>query len=256
MNSQPPIAYAPTPKNEKPAPTPELLEFGKLHLADCLDALRQMPDDFVDLAICDPPYGLPKSAKSGGGKLKARKLNQESKNMDWDVPPPQEYFEQLFRVSRNQIIWGSNYFNLPPHRCFVAWDKVQPWPNFSAAELAWTSFNKPAKLFKHNNRTGNKIHPTQKPTALYRDLLKTFANPGDRILDTHVGSASSLIAAWEMGFEFIGYEINAEYHAAATTRMKMAMNQPKLLDTTIKEESSQEQALFDFGAETQEECTA
>ena len=123
-------------------------------------------------------------------------------------------------MSKNQIIWGGNYFDLPPTRCFVCWDKVQPWENFSQVEFAWTSFDYPAKLFRFDNRTGDKIHPTQKPVELYAYLLKTFAKKGDRILDTHLGSGSSRIATYKLGFDFYGCEIDKDYLDSMEERFK------------------------------------
>lgn len=139
---------------------------------------------------------------------------------EWDSAPDKSYFDELFRVSKNIIIWGGNYFPLPPTRCVLCWDKMQPWENFSQIELAWTSFDKPAQIFRFDNRTGDKIHPTQKPIELYTWILSKYASKGDKILDTHVGSASSLIACKKLGFEFIGFEINTEYYNAAMKRMQ------------------------------------
>jgi site-specific DNA-methyltransferase (adenine-specific) len=203
---------------------------------DCMRYMSEFPDKWFELAIVDPPYGinvnkmsmgsgcgilkqkstvkkLNNSRLKGSGKLKDRIINQMS--CDWDLyPPTAAYFEELFRVSRNQIIWGGNYFNLPPTRCFVIWDKEQTFPNFSACEFAWTSFDMPAKLFRYTNRgfmcedKSPKIHPTQKPVALYAWQLKNFAKTGDKILDTHLGSGSSRIAAYKLGFDFYGCEIN------------------------------------------------
>ena len=137
------------------------------------------------------------------------KTNKES--MVLDEKAFSEYFKELFRVSKNQIICGGNYFNLPPCRCFVVWDKRQPWKNFSACEYLWTSFKAPAKLFSHLF-IQKRIHPTQKPVALYEYLIKTFAKQGDKILDTHLGSGSSRIAAYNLGFDFVGCEINKEFY--------------------------------------------
>ena len=114
--------------------------------------------------------------------------------------PNKEYFEELFRISKNQIIWGGNYFELPPCRCFVVWDKLQPWENFSRCEYAWTSFNKPSKLFAFDNRTKGKIHPTQKPKELYDYLLMQFGNKGDKIIDTHLGSGSIMLSCYDLGY--------------------------------------------------------
>ena len=182
---------------------------------DCMDYMRKLPDKVFTLAIADPPYGLIESGvqtRGGAGKLKGRILNESEKKFDrWDKAPTQDFFEELFRVSENVIIWGGNYFDLPPSRCVVAWDKCQPWPNFSQIELAWTSFDYPAKLYKFDNRTNDKIHPTQKPVDLYAWCLNTFAKPGDRIFDPMMGSQSSRIAAYKMGFDYVGCELDKEY---------------------------------------------
>ena len=215
-----------------------MIEVQKMNVAynmDCMEAMKQFPDNAFDLAVVDPPYGIGAdnfkngagASKDGGklystavkmknrlntgsGKLKNRLLNQS--DCSWDSEPPQkEYFNELFRVSKNQIIWGGNYFDLPPTRGIIVWDKVQPWENFSQVELAWTSFDRPAALFKMCNTMPGKIHPTQKPIALYEWLFKKYAKPGDKILDTHLGSGSSRIAAYNAGLYFIGYEINELY---------------------------------------------
>ena len=144
---------------------------------DCMEYLRQCDDGAFDLAIVDPPYGLDKSSTQGAGKLRGRALN-EGHISRWDEAPTQEYFSELRRVSRNQIIWGGNYFPLPPSRCIIVWDKVQPWENFSQVEIAWTSFDSPAQLFRFDNRTGDKIHPTQKPVELYSWLLRKYGSGG------------------------------------------------------------------------------
>ena len=197
---------------------------------DCMEYMRSIQDDFFDLAICDPPFGIGgdslhanrrekyNNSFKGAGKLRNRVLN--TMNTDWDVAPSKEYFEELFRISKNQIIWGGNYFDLPPTRCVIAWDKVQPWENFSQVEMAWTSFDYPAKLFRFDNRTGRKIHPTQKPIELYSYLLKTFAKEGDKIFDSHLGSGSSRIAAYKLGFGFYGCEIDKDYFSVMDERFR------------------------------------
>lgn len=187
---------------------------------DCMEYMRNRPDKYFDLAIVDPPTGLPKDSTHGRGKLKNRRLNNGDVEK-WDVKPNSTYFEELFRISNNQIIWGGNYFGLPPNRCFICWDKVQPWDNFSQVEYAWTSFNKPSKLYKYDNRTGRKIHPTQKPIKLYGKILNDFAKPNFRIIDTHLGSGSSAIAAYDFGIqEFVCCEIDKDYYDAAMKRFK------------------------------------
>lgn len=206
-----------------------MLELNKLYNMDCMEGMKQFPDKYFELAIVDPPYGLPKDSTHGRGKLKNRILNNGSLEL-WDKQPSLEYFKELRRVSVNQIIWGGNYFDLPPTRGIICWDKCQPWENFSQWEMAWTSFSKPAALFKFDNRTKDKIHPTQKPVALYEWLLKNYAKPGDKILDTHVGSASSLIACYNMGFEYIGFEIDKDYYEAAQERMRIHMQQQTIFE--------------------------
>lgn len=157
----------------------------------------------------------------GAGKLKSRTLN--TMQCDWDFyPPSEEYFFELERVSKNRIIWGGNYFPLPPTRGILCWDKMQPWENFSQFELAWTSFDCPAAIIHLSNTGGAnkecKIHPTQKPITLYHWIYKKFANPGDKILDTHLGSGSSRIAAYMMGLDFYATEIDKEYFDAQEKR--------------------------------------
>ena len=191
----------------------------KVFNKDCLIYMQTIPNKFFDLAIFDPPYGLPSKSTHERGKLKYRCLNR-GRIQQWDFVPAKEYFDELFRVSKNQIIWGGNYFSLPPCRCVIAWDKCQPWENFSQVEIAWTSFDKPAKLFRYDNRLGRKIHPTQKPIELYTWLLKVFAQEGDTILDTQLGSGSSRIAAYRGGYNFYGCEINKEYFDAQEDRFR------------------------------------
>jgi site-specific DNA-methyltransferase (adenine-specific) len=193
---------------------------------DCMTVMARYPDKFFDLAIVDPPYGLPKDAVHGRGKLKNRIIN--SMDMSWDIAPQPEYFKELFRVSKNQIIWGGNYFDLPPTRGFVVWDKKQPFENFSRAEYAWMSFQVVSKIFEFDNRTGDKIHPTQKPVKLYEWLLHHYANPNDLILDTHLGSGSSRIAANKAGLNFVGCEISKEHFEAQEARFKEFTSQLRL----------------------------
>jgi site-specific DNA-methyltransferase (adenine-specific) len=182
--------------------------------------MARYPDKHFDLAIVDPPYGMKQhGAKNGGaGKLKNRAYNNGTID-DWDIAPTQEYFNELFRVSKNQIIWGGNYFDLRPTRCVLAWDKVQPWQNFSQWEMAWTSFGSPAQIFKFDNRTGGKIHPTQKPVQLYKWLLERYAEKGNRILDTHLGSGSIAIACHEYGYDLTACELDKGYYDAAMERI-------------------------------------
>ena len=169
---------------------------------DCLEYMRTLPDKAFALAIADPPYGIRDAGgqTGGSGKLKGRVFNNGYIDR-WDKVPDKAFFDELRRVAENVIIWGGNYFDLPPSRCFICWDKVQPWENFSQVEFAWTSFDSPAQLFRFDNRTGDKIHPTQKPVELYAYLLRKYAKEGDRIFDPMMGSQSSRIAACNRGFD-------------------------------------------------------
>ncbi|MCL1857039.1 MAG: site-specific DNA-methyltransferase [Kiritimatiellaeota bacterium] len=184
-----------------------------------MEYMATLPDKAFDLAIVDPPYAA-KNSKSGGTWAAKYGRKQER----WDVAPEPEYFEELFRVSMNQIIWGGNYFQLPPTRCFIILDKLQP-ENFTMAmcEYAWTSFSSNAKMFscktcgKPNDK---RIHPCQKPVALYKWILKNYAKPGDRILDTHLGSGTIAEACHELGFDLVGCEIDKDYYAAAKARLE------------------------------------
>lgn len=190
---------------------------------DCMEYMKNVPDKHFDLAIVDPPYGIENEISKGGGshtKSKVTFHQMYSENgKTWDVEPPDEYFKELFRISKNQVIWGGNYFKaLPPCRGFICWDKVRYVPNFSMVEFAWTSFDKPAKIFKFCNNAGfvlternKKIHPTQKPVELYKYIFENYTKPGDKIIDTHLGSGSSAIVAELMGFDFVGCEIDKQY---------------------------------------------
>lgn len=193
---------------------------------DCMDYMKDIPDKYFDLAIVDPPYGLPKDSSHGRGKLKNRIFNGNIEH--WDVAPDKSYFDELFRVSKNQIIWGGNYFDLPPTRGFVVWDKKQPFPNFSRCEYAWMSFQVTSKIFEFDNRTSDKIHPTQKPIKLYEWLLINYAKQGDKILDTHGGSFSHAIACHDLGFELTIIEKDKEYFDAAIKRLKWHQRQQTL----------------------------
>ena len=192
---------------------------------DCMEAMAEMPDKAFDLAIVDPPYGLPEDSLNGRGQMQTRALRLDTR---WDAAPSKEYFAELFRISSEQIIWGGNHFALPPCRGFIVWDKKQPWESFAACEYAWTSFERPAKLFTFDNRYTGKIHPTQKPVALYKWLLQNYAKQGDTILDTHLGSGSSRIAAYDLGFDFTGIEKDEDYFNAQEQRFADHVKQPNM----------------------------
>jgi len=188
---------------------------------DNMIGMARYPDKFFNLAIVDPPYGIgDRLAHAGNGRNAQSKFTDDFKNKNWDNAPPPCYFDELFRVSKNQIIWGGNYFHLPPSRGFICWDKMVFIPTMSRIEFAWTSFDLLPQLIKINNTDKNRIHLTQKPIALYSWLLKKYAKQGDKILDTHLGSGSSRIAAYKMGFDFWGYELDVDYFNAQEQRFK------------------------------------
>jgi site-specific DNA-methyltransferase (adenine-specific) len=208
----------------------------KINLYNCdnMEFMKQIPDNYYDLAIVDPPYGIEeitgKESANGRGKVHSKRLlgKTSHKFREWDKAPTKEYFNELFRVSKNQIIWGGNYFELPIYRCPIVWDKCQPWETFSKTELAWSSFNMPSSLFKFDNRTGGKIHPTQKPVALYKWLLDKYAKQGDKIFDSHLGSMSIAIACHDYGFELDGCELDPEYYEKGIQRVKSHISQLNL----------------------------
>ena len=180
---------------------------------DCLEYMRTLPDKAFALAIADPPYGGG-SIKATGTRFK-RYEKCGVKASDWDIEPPQEFFDELFRVADKVMIWGGNYFPLPASRCFIVWDKKQP-ENFTMAmaEYCWTNMDSNAKIFRMQSQSDKddpRFHPTQKPVALYAWLLKNYAKPGDRIFDPMMGSQSSRIAAYKMGFDYVGCELDKEY---------------------------------------------
>jgi site-specific DNA-methyltransferase (adenine-specific) len=196
-----------------------MLELNRLYNMDCMEGMKQFPDKYFELAIVDPPYGI---------GISSNPVRQAHEKKKWDNATPSDiYFAELFRVSKKQIIWGGNYFNLPPCKGFIVWDKRQPF-DFSMAmcEFAWSNYDQPAKLFQYSVlNEKDKIHPTQKPVKLYAWLLNKYAKQGDKILDTHVGSASSLIACYNYKFDYIGFEIDKDYYEAAQKRMNAVMAQ-------------------------------
>lgn len=202
------------------------------HNKDCLEAMRNFPDKFFDLACVDPPYGI----GMDGGCI-GYKGDDVFEKKDWDrSTPPEEYFRELFRVSKNQIIFGGNYFNLPPNRCFLVWDKGAGFKDRSYAEveLAWTSFDENARIFSYDPLARGdyrgKIHPTQKPVSLYDYIFSRWAKQGDRILDTHLGSGSSRIAAYKAGLDFVGFEIDKDYFEAQEKRFQEYTAQVSLFE--------------------------
>lgn len=202
------------------------------HNVDCMEEIKKYPDNYFDLAIVDPPYGISITDSGRLGKYNANKNRWDDKTPDIN------YFNELFSVSKNQIIWGGNYFSLPPTRGFIIWDKKQPQNvSFASCEFAWSSFDRSAKTFYYSPMQDSKsrIHPTQKPVDLYKWLLTNYAKEGDKILDTHVGSGSIMIACHDLGFDFTGYEIDEEYYQMALERLTNHQNQISMFsDMQIK----------------------
>ena len=194
---------------------------------DNMELMARYPDKYFDLAIVDPPYGI----GMDGGNVGYKGFNNFKKK-DWDnKTPTDEYFVELFRVSKNQIVWGGNYFGLPPTRCFLVWDKGMGFYNrtYAECELAWTSFDKNTCKIKHdplaNGDYKGKIHPTQKPIKLYKWILDKYAKQGDKILDTHLGSMSIAIACADYGFDLYGCELDSEYYKKGLERVQNHINQ-------------------------------
>ena len=187
-----------------------------------MEYMATVPDKYFDLACVDIPYGLGDKLTNGGTWAEKYKKG----DADWDKLPDDRYFNELFRISKNQIIWGGNYANLPPTRCFLIWDKIAQLPTMADCELAWTSFDANAKVFRHlRNTTEKRIHITQKPVALYEWLLTNYAKKGQKVFDSHLGSGSSAIAAHYFGVDFVGCELDKDYFDAAKARFDMATKQ-------------------------------
>lgn len=188
-----------------------------------MELMKRYPDKHFDLAVVDIPYGLGDKLTQGGTWAKKYKKGDAS----WDILPTEKYFDELFRVSENQIIWGGNYVYLPPNRCYLIWDKVALMDTMADSEYAWTSFDKNAKTFRHVRNTSEKrIHITQKPISLYQWIFTKFANKGDKILDTHLGSGSIAIALdsvnkiEKMELTLTACEINKDYFEKAVKRIE------------------------------------
>ncbi len=193
---------------------------------DNIELMARYEDKYFDLCIVDPPYGIGDKISKGSGMMK--KYVSKTKKIDWDNNlPTKEYFNELFRVSKNQIIWGGNYFinNLKNTSCFVVWDKQNGTNNMADCELAWASFKSSVRMYRGHIFKGigctnyKAIHPTQKPVKLYEWLLMNYAKKGDKILDTHLGSASIAIACHNLGFDLTACELDTEYYNAAIKRI-------------------------------------
>ena len=202
---------------------------------DNMELMSRYPNNYFDLAIVDPPYGI------GGGVDNRKAIETKSGNnlrrfarkggMEWDRNTPKKsYFDELKRVSKNQIIWGGNYMieNLDNTRCFIVWDKMTYIPSMSQIELAWSSFTTHSQLVKINSNQNDRIHISQKPVDLYKWLLDKYAKEGEKILDTHLGSGSIAIACHDYGFELTACELDQEYYEKAVQRIKNHVAQQKL----------------------------
>lgn len=200
----------------------------KIYNEDCLNALKKMKDKEFDLAIVDPPYGIEVNKMTlGGGKYK-------NKGKSWDSQtPPQEYFDELFRVSKNQVIWGANYMIDKigkPSMGWIYWDKMNGSSDFSDGELAFTSFKRALRSYKHHLSMdrSKRFHPTQKPIKLYEWILMNYSKKGDKILDTHLGGGSIAIACHNLGYDLTGFEIDSEYYNLSMKRLEEHQSQLRM----------------------------
>lgn len=198
---------------------------GKITLlnCDCMDYMAGIEDNAFDLAVVDPPYGINVNSMNMGGRKRA----SVDKLKSWDLKiPSKEYFKLLNYKSINQVIWGGNYFGLQPSQYFCIWDKGESiyGRGFAECEYAWVK-NGGTRIFKKNPNQPNRIHPTQKPVALYKWIYSNYAKPGQRVIDTHLGSGSSAIAAHYYGLEFVGIELDTDYYNAAVERFKRETRQ-------------------------------
>jgi site-specific DNA-methyltransferase (adenine-specific) len=212
------------------------LPFLSLFHADCMEIMKQYPDKYFDLAIVDPPYGDFNGTIERTGGTWSKKYQRDNSIKKWDFAPSEEYFKELFRVSKEQIIWGGNYFDLPPSKHFLIWEKQTISENFSMAmvEYAWSSINDNAKIFKWRPQRENGIHPTQKPVELYDWILNRYAESNQKILDTHFGSGSIALAVDKanrldkMNLHLTACEINKEYIDKAIKRISESIKQGTL----------------------------
>jgi site-specific DNA-methyltransferase (adenine-specific) len=209
----------------------------KINLYNCdnMGFMKNIPDNYYDLAIVDPPYGINASKGTWGSSNKGKVTDYGKKNWDNSIPDG-KYFIQLKRISKNQIIWGGNYFLNRPSPCWIVWDKLNS-ADFADCELAWTSFDTAVRKFEFRwngmlqgdmKNKETRIHPTQKPVALYKWILDKYAKQGDKIFDSHLGSMSIAIACHDYGFELDGCELDTEYYDKGIQRVKSHISQLKL----------------------------
>ena len=198
---------------------------------DCIEGMKQYPDNYFELAIVDPPYGIGIDGQKKSISKNPKYNRKEHIKKNWDNSIPDiNYFKELFRVSKNQIIWGGNYFTefLKPTKAWIFWYKGQRDLTMSDGEMAWTSFETVTRQIEINRAElikQNTFHPTEKPYKLYKWILNKYAKGGDKILDTHLGSGSSRIAAYDLGFEFTGFELDEDYFKASQKRFEQHTSQ-------------------------------
>lgn len=205
----------------------EIIGKATLHNVDCMELLKNTSDKFYDLAIIDPPYGINVNKMNMGGRKTVKPSDKK-----WDESIPDDtYFNELFRVSKNQIIWGGNYFRLPLSQYFAIWDKGETMygRDFAEMEYAWVSAGG-TRILKLNPNQLDRFHPTQKPVKLYEWLLTNYAKKGDKILDTHLGSMSSVVACLNLGFEITGSELDKDYFQAGIKRVKQSQQQIRMFE--------------------------
>lgn len=219
-----------------------MLDFGFYNM-DCMNGMKCFPDKYFDLAIVDPPYGIGENGDRNKTRGKLAKAKAYKSFFGNDVSAPDiDYFQELFRVSKNQVVFGANHFisKMPlDSSCWIVWDKENGNTDFADCELAWTSFPTAVRKFAFRwqgmlqgdmRNKEYRIHPTQKPVRLYTWILQNYAKSGDKILDTHVGSASSLIASHNLGFDYVGFEIDPDYYRAASKRLDDAKAQINMFE--------------------------
>lgn len=211
---------------------------------DCLEYMKSLPDKYFDLTIADAPYEIERFKR---GSLRIAKGDRYKNGIAWDKAPTNEVFEEMFRVSKHCIIWGANNFVLPKTEYFLVWNKEQTVDNFASLEYAWTNCRVPAKMFTYSihkcmaerKAEGGKIHPCQKPIALYAWILDNYAKVGDRIFDPYLGSGSSRIAAYKKGFDFYACELDVEYFNAQEERFRReSLGEVKQSDGVIVKQQS------------------
>lgn len=218
-----------------------MLEIDQIYCGDCLELMKELPDKSIDLVLTDPPYGIQVARRGsigttsrvgfGGGKFGRKSVVSPKKHVPptWDNSPPSpEYFAEIFRVSKNQIIFGGNYFGLPPSPCWIVWDKDNGTNDFADCELAWTSFKTSIRKFKYRwngmlqedmKHKEKRYHPTQKPVKLFMQILQKYSSPGDLVLDPFLGSGTTAIACRKLNMHYIGIEREPEYIEIARKRL-------------------------------------